>query len=108
MQAQDAELLISGIFLQANGSLIAQRGGIMRPIEGTKVASIQDILNLPWTRDCIADELLFKMCDDFVRLPTTDWETKKKAIHAMVDCSLGFAGEVTDELCAQILAMDSN
>lgn len=73
-----------GVFVQPNGGLVVQRGGIMTPIAGAKITCVEDIEALPWTKDQIADALMFRMCDVFVRDEATDWETKKKAIYAMI------------------------
>lgn len=102
-----------GVFIQPNGSMIVQRGGIMTPIAGAKVTCVEDIEVLPWTKDQIADALLFRMCDEYVRLESTDWETKKKAIYAMIFHSFGHIGIVDDDfvrdtLCSMPYDEDDN
>lgn len=93
-----------GIFIQPNGSFIAQRGGILTPIKGAKIRCVADIEALPWTKDQIVDALLFRMCDEYVRCETTDWETKKKAMFAMIYHSFGYMGVIEDEDLHNILA----
>lgn len=93
-----------GTFVQPNGSVVVQRGGIMYPSKGACITCVEDIENLPWTKDQIVDAYMFRMCDEFVRLESTDWETKKKATFAMIQHSYGFLGVVTDEFMETILA----
>lgn len=97
---------VKGVFLQPNGSLIAQRGGIMRPIGDARITCVADIENLPWTRDQIADAYLMRMCDEFVRDPSTNWETKKLATFAMIEFSHGFIATIDDDVMRNILACD--
>lgn len=101
----------SGVYIQPNGSLIVQRGGIMTPVAGAKVTCVADIEALPWTRDQIVDAPMFRMCDEFVRLETTDWETKRKAMYAITYSMYGdfFDGDgnvvlMDDEMMRNILS----
>lgn len=93
-----------GVFVQHNGSLIAQRGGIMTPIKGAHITCVEDIEGLPWTKDQISDAKMFRMCDDFVRKDSTSWEIKKKAVFAMISHSIGFMGIITDEIMRDIMS----
>lgn len=95
---------LRGDFVQPNGSLIKLRGGIMHPEEGAYVGSIADIEALPWTKNMIADAYMFRMCDEYIKAETTDWETKKKATYSLVYHSYGHIAVVDDENMKQIMS----
>lgn len=85
-----------GVYVQQNGSMIPLRGGIYRPAKGSFIRNVYEIAALPWTKDGIIDAYMFRMCDEFVKMPTTDWETKRQAIHSMIYHSFGFTGGLSD------------
>jgi hypothetical protein len=92
-----------GVYIQQNGSQIPLRGGIYRPAEGSFIRSVEDIKNLPWTKDGIVDAFMFRMCDEYVRRDDVDWETKRAAIFAMIYHSYGYIGAVGDDTIRDIL-----
>lgn len=93
-----------GVFVQQNGKLIPLRGGILRPCPGTFIRHVDEIELLPWTKDGIIDAFIFRMCDEFVRKASTDWETKRKAIFTMIYHSHGYIGEIDDDIINSILS----
>ena len=96
-----------GVYVQQNGCQIPLRGGIYRPAKGSFIRDVEEIANLPWTKDGIIDAFMFRMCDEFVRKPSTDWETKRQAIYSMIYHHFGFVGgldHVDDDMIHQILA----
>ena len=78
----------------------------MTPIIGTRIGSVQDIENLPWTGNPLSDAWLFRISDEYVREETTSWLDKKKAIFAIVYNFFGFLGVVTDEIVRDTLRTD--
>ena len=102
----NVSMQVPGVFLQPNGSMIPCRGGIMTPIIGTRVCSVEDIENLPWTGDPLADAWLFRISDEFVREETTCWLDKKKAIFTIVCKMYGYMGTVSDDMVRATLRTD--